>query len=104
MKREKFFNKNSYKHWLALVLVLVLLVPGIPRIADTTWHDIFQPRQQTGNPLDINKLVEDINNGRYGLGLGTLTVSNDLIHSAHDKVDDMVAKRYYEHTSPEGKK
>jgi uncharacterized protein YkwD len=63
------------------------------------------PIQNSGNingPLTIANVVAATNYERTSRGLSALTISNELNHSAEEKVNDMFAKQYFEHVSPSG--
>ncbi len=48
-------------------------------------------------------LVDLVNNDRTDEGLGQLTVNPTLVAAAQAKADDMAAKGYFSHTSPDGR-
>jgi uncharacterized protein YkwD len=47
-------------------------------------------------------IVEAMNQERAAHGLGPLRLESRLSLAAEDRVDDMLAKRYFDHVSPEG--
>ena len=49
-----------------------------------------------------NKLAKQINDIRLEMGVNVLATSSKLMQAAQMKADDMVAKGYFAHTSPEG--
>ncbi|MDD3006970.1 MAG: CAP domain-containing protein [Candidatus Pacebacteria bacterium] len=52
--------------------------------------------------ITSNKMVELTNASRKEAGLESLTVNAKLEQAAMAKANDMLAKQYFEHTSPEG--
>lgn len=52
--------------------------------------------------LSVVKLEQLVNNERQKVGLSTLTDNQTLDASACAKLDDMVAKSYWSHISPDG--
>lgn len=52
--------------------------------------------------IEISDVIEETNKARLAEGLAPLAVSSLLNTSAEYKVDDMVAKQYFEHDSPTG--
>jgi uncharacterized protein YkwD len=47
-------------------------------------------------------LVDAMNRQRAAQGLGPLRLNSKLSLAANDRIDDMFAKRYFAHTSPDG--
>lgn len=54
------------------------------------------------SPVTADKLIELTNQARADNGLNTLLINSLLIESAQGKSNDMLAKNYFAHTSPEG--
>ncbi|HEX7154525.1 MAG TPA: CAP domain-containing protein [Thermoanaerobaculia bacterium] len=52
--------------------------------------------------LAAEALVASMNRERAAHGLGPLRLNSKLSLAAEDRVDDMVAKRYFDHVSPDG--
>ncbi|MEI6022627.1 MAG: CAP domain-containing protein [bacterium] len=59
--------------------------------------------QKYKGPLSVNNIIDATNIERTKAGLTPLKTNTLLIQSAKKKVDDMIAKNYFEHTSPDGK-
>ncbi len=55
------------------------------------------------SPLSIENIIDATNNERVKAGLLPLKTNDKLEASAKIKVDDMITKQYFEHTSPTGK-
>ena len=56
----------------------------------------------TGETEYTTKLAIEINNIRLEQGLNGLATSSELMQAAQMKAEDMAAKGYFAHTSPEG--
>lgn len=52
--------------------------------------------------ITSQKMIELTNTSRVEAGLGTLVADGKLAQAAQAKANDMFAKQYFEHTSPEG--
>jgi len=48
------------------------------------------------------QIVEEVNRERARYGLGPLRLNSKLSAVARDRADDMFAKRYFDHVSPDG--
>jgi hypothetical protein len=53
--------------------------------------------------INISELLSDTNKMREDRGLNKLTMNNQLSRAAEAKANDMFAKNYWAHTSPDGK-
>ena len=72
---------------VALVLLFVATVPAAARDEGV---------------LSAPSLVDETNDVRVQAGLGALTLNSQLSRAAQAKADDMAARGYFEHTTPEG--
>lgn len=60
--------------------------------------------ETTGGNEAANTLIQLTNAYRRGLGLSELAINPRLTQAAINKAKDILAKQYFNHTSPEGKK
>ena len=60
------------------------------------------PRATVSAPTSADALVEAMNRERAAHGLGPLRLNTTLSRAASDRIDDMFAKRYFDHVSPDG--
>ena len=91
-----FFEWQAIAINIAIVIALFLLAHSVQRLIFTT------PSQQVGAVL-ASVLVDLANDDRATDGLSTLSVNPTLQEAAQRKADDMAAKGYFAHESPEGK-
>jgi hypothetical protein len=82
------------------LVTLVALVFGVFGLSIT---DAYLLRNSSLAAVISSVLVDLANNDRSGEKLGGLTVSPVLTAAAQAKADDMAAKGYFAHTSPDGK-
>jgi uncharacterized protein YkwD len=59
--------------------------------------------QGSHDSLTTEGIIAATNKERIAAGLAPLTTSSKLVASAKIKVDDMIARQYFEHVSPTGK-
>ena len=55
------------------------------------------------HPLTTTSILNDMNDARRSNGVGTLSYNLEIEKSAMAKCSDMVTKKYYEHTGPDGR-
>jgi uncharacterized protein YkwD len=60
-------------------------------------------RAQAGDVIDPTRVVELTNRSRADARLAPLAVSPRLTAAAEAKLDDMLARRYFEHRTPDGR-
>ncbi len=80
-----------------------LLAPPPLRFLDTLERGFDRPFSGDYGLLDFKGIIEETNKARLVNGLTALTESSALNRSAEKKVDDIFAKQYFEHESPDGK-
>ncbi len=81
---------------IAIVILLFLIALGVQSL-------VFRsPSSQVGAVV-ASVLVDLANTDRSGEGLASLTQSETLQKAAQMKADDMAAKSYFAHQSPDGK-
>lgn len=52
--------------------------------------------------MSVQSLLDDTNSQRSGNGLGGLSLNSELIQAAQAKANDMVARDYWSHNTPDG--
>lgn len=67
------------------------------------WSSEYDDINSVPFQIDDGEMINYINDVRSDKGLGRLTVNEALNRAACLKADDMIDKRYWSHTSPEGK-
>ena len=65
-------------------------------------HRATEPRIETAYATAADTLVAAMNRERAAYGLGPLRLNDTLSRAAADRIDDMFAKRYFDHVSPDG--
>ena len=85
-----------------------ILGPGsarVERAGGERPREVAPPRdlpRATAHDYSAHAVVEAMNRERAAHGLGPLRLDERLSAAAGDRVDDMLAKRYFDHVSPEG--
>lgn len=101
---------KRYTKYLISLLLVVLVASTAIYVTRTISEPETTGESQGGvtvtvdnpEPLDATKIEELVNQERIKAGLAPL-VHNDLLkQSACAKADDMIAKDYWEHVSPDG--
>lgn len=67
------------------------------------WSSEYDDINSVPFQIDDSEMINYINDVRSNKGLGRLTVNEALNRAACLKADDMIDKRYWSHTSPDGK-
>lgn len=84
--------------WLASVVIVPRM--SAPKTVPVVKPPVYVPPSLH---LDEGELYRLVNAERQKRGLEPLSLNPSLNQSALNKCNDMVAKDYYEHTSPEGR-
>ncbi|MEK7167975.1 MAG: CAP domain-containing protein, partial [Patescibacteria group bacterium] len=86
---------------IALVVLIILLTAKIVLSAGLFLHS-----KNTGNEsaIDVSKLIQMTNDYRLSRGLSSLNINPRLTQAAVNKAQDLLAKDYFSHTSPQGKR
>lgn len=103
MGKRKMARKKP-GHYEPVSLKYVLLVTGVVMLvflAANVQRFVLQNSQLSSVIVPV--LVALSNQDREKAQVGTLTVNPTLVAAAQAKADDMAAKGYFAHTSPEGK-
>ncbi len=93
--RSKALHHDSL---LAYVLVFALVNFGIRAL-----HRQFPDVLGYATDIRVYDLLSQTNSQRAGLGLGSLSLRDELSQAAYAKAQDMFAHGYWSHTSPTGK-
>lgn len=74
------------------------------KLALTGFLYVIYPNEAQFAQLTESKMFELTNVDRQEQGLPALKLNQTLVKAAHAKAQDMLAKDYFDHTSPDGKK
>ncbi len=98
-----------------ITIILVIFILGgwgisqyITTHEDTRLYQVFSqfkilsPVQEERSNINNADIVEATNRERVAAGLPPLSTNTKLSASAEMKVDDMIARQYFEHSSPPG--
>ncbi len=77
------------------LVILVLILPTRP--------DVLTEKINNLAAIFPSVLVEKTNKTRVSVAMNELTVSDELVYAAQLKANDMAAKGYFAHNSPDGK-
>ncbi len=103
---QKYFvphESNDYKpHILSEVSIGVLLVATVALFLFSGSISLFISKTDQGAAIYSSLLVDLTNQSRVGQRLSALNKNDTLTRAAQLKADDMAAKSYFSHTSPEG--
>ncbi|MFH0892721.1 MAG: CAP domain-containing protein [Candidatus Falkowbacteria bacterium] len=97
---------NSHKpkilraHSLALIIVLLVVI----KISLVGYLFLVYPEEGRMTENMTEEILTLINGARAEAGLGTVNSNLVLNIAAHEKAEDMIAKGYFAHHSPDGKK
>jgi hypothetical protein len=94
--RPHYLQVQSILINIAVVVLLFLIALGVQSLV------IKSPSSQVGAVI-AGVLVDLANQDRVAEGLATLAVSKTLQEAAQKKADDMAAREYFAHESPDGK-
>lgn len=89
--------RNAY--WPFLPMALIVSV-GI--LANTFWGTIQQHVLSYATNMSISGLLQETNEERVAGGLGSLTLNGSLNQAAQAKANDMAARNYWSHNTPDG--
>jgi hypothetical protein len=83
-------------------VVFVFIVAIVAESAFLIGTKYVLPQSKLFGIVEVNALVDGTNQNRVSNGLSDLQTNPLLQVAAQDKVNDMVAKGYFAHTSPQG--
>lgn len=78
------------------------LIVGLGILANTFWGTIQHGVLSYAIDTTVSGLLQETNNQRTANGLAGLTLNSQLNAAAQAKADDMVARDYWSHNTPEG--
>lgn len=98
--KPKKINKGDHKHYSPYIPLLIL-------VAGTFLLGLGQPLRHIGvlayaTNVSSSGLLEATNSRRQENGANVLQVNNALSTAAQAKANDMIARNYWSHTTPEG--
>lgn len=85
-------------------LVIIAAASLLVKIGVSGFLFFIYPKQAETTEKTTDKLLGLINQERENNNLGSLTVNPTLTAAALSKAEDMLAKNYFSHNSPDGKK
>jgi hypothetical protein len=86
-------------YWPYLPLALIV---GLGMLVNTFWGTIQQAVLSYATDMSISSLLQETNEERVSTGLGNLTLNAKLNQAAQAKAEDMAARDYWSHNTPEG--
>ncbi len=87
---------------LAFLIASLALVGAAPPESPYEPLVIVNPEQTTERTAEERALIADVNRTRSAAGLATVSVDDLLSRAAHAHAQDMAARRFFGHSSPEG--
>lgn len=101
LSKPKQIRKSDYRHYWPYMPLLILVVAAF-------FMSIFQPVKHRGvlafaTNVSSSGLLDSTNSQRSQNGIGSLKLNSSLSAAAQAKANDMVAKNYWSHVSPDGK-
>jgi uncharacterized protein YkwD len=96
-KQSKHYKKT---YWPYLPL---LLVAGIGLFASSAWSGMAHGVLGANSSITSSNLLADTNTERHEFGKQSLQLSSQLTQAAQAKADDMAARDYWAHATPDGK-
>lgn len=94
--RPKILHTRSLLAISIFVLILKLSMTG--------YLFFIYPQKADMSEIVLNQIVEYINQDRSGQEIGILNLNSTLSKFALQKANDMIAKDYFSHNSPDGKR
>lgn len=100
LSKPKQLAKNQHHHYWPYIPVLLLVIV-------TFLVSVIGPVQKRGvlayaTSMSSSALLASTNQERTKAGSGTLTINNRLSAAAQAKANDMVARNYWSHNTPDG--
>ncbi len=95
-KRSSDYSKP---YWPYLPLGIII---GLGVFANSFWGVVQQAVLGYATNTSISGLVEETNVQRTGSGLSALAINSKLNQAAQAKAEDMAARNYWSHNTPEG--
>ena len=95
-KRSSDYSK-PYLPYLPLAIIV-----GLGVLVNSFWGVVQQAVLGYATNTSVSSLVEETNTQRTGAGLPALSLNNKLNQAAQAKAEDMAARNYWSHNTPEG--
>ena len=94
-------TKNFRQVYWPYIPLLVIVILGL----SFSWY--WQPRTRSGvlpyaTSMSVNELLSATNSDRASNGVGALALNSQLDQAAQAKANDMVARNYWSHNTPDG--
>jgi Cysteine-rich secretory protein family len=80
----------------------IALIVGLGFVVNAFWGNIQQHVLSYATDMSIGSLLQETNEERRAAGLGSLTLNTQLNQAAQAKADDMAARNYWSHNTPNG--
>lgn len=80
----------------------LLLVVGIGIAVNSVWGTVQKGVLGYATDVSIGSLLQNTNDQRAGNALGALALNNQLDQAAQAKANDMAARDYWSHNTPDG--
>jgi uncharacterized protein YkwD len=98
-QHHKVSKQYSKTYWPYLPMLLIV---GIGIAVNSLWSSPAKVLDYATS-VDASSLLVETNNQRIAQNLGALALNNQLSRAAQDKANDMAARDYWAHVTPEGK-
>ncbi len=100
LSKPKQVAKHDHRHYWPYIPVLLIII-------STFLVSLIQPIQKRGvlayaTNLSSNTLLSATNQQRTSNGVGTLQTNSQLTAAAQAKANDMIARNYWSHNTPDG--
>ena len=101
LSKPKQINKNDHRHYWPYIPVLLLVI-------SVFLVSLVRPIERRGvlayaTNISQSGLLSTTNQHRAASGVGALALNGKLNTAAQAKADDMVARNYWSHNTPDGK-
>lgn len=98
-KHHKHTSDYTKPYWPYLPLAIII---GLGVLVNSFWGVVQQAVLSYATNTSISGLVEETNVQRTGGGLASLALNSKLNQAAQAKANDMAARNYWSHNTPEG--
>lgn len=100
LSKPKLLHKHEHRHYWPYIPVLLLVLA-------TFWLSLAQPIHKRGTlayavSMSTSDLLQATNSQRQQSGASGLQINSALAAAAQAKANDMVARNYWSHTTPDG--
>lgn len=100
LSKPKHINKNEHRHYLPyLPMILIVIATFVLNMGQTTFTRAILAYS---TDVTASGLLVATNRERTNKGSGQLRISSALASAAQAKADDMVARNYWSHNTPDG--